>query len=245
MAGNDQRLRLVTPKSQPLQLAFDAFMIAQEAARHSPLTLQWYSKRLGRFMAFLFERGITAPENITPTDCRAFLVDLEREGLSANTVHGSAQAVKTFCRFLEREGFAPQNAMARVTMPKVPKVIMPAFSIEDVRGLLRACRSPRDTAIVLCLLDSGCRAAEFCALRVQDVDLRSGSVRVIHGKGGKDRTCYLGAKARQALVKYLRARPLPPDRIGGYAGIHSGASAPPAWSPCTRGGGTRGRCGSP
>jgi len=207
MAGNDQRLRLVTPKSQPLQLALDAFMIAQEAAWHSPLTLQWYSKRLGRFMAFLSERGITAPENITPTDCRAFLVDLERAGLSANTVHGSAQAVKTFCRFLEREGFAPQNAMARVTMPKVPKVIMPAFSIEDVRGLLRACRSPRDTAIVLCLLDSGCRAAEFCALRVQDVDLRSGSVRVIHGKGGKDRTCYLGAKARQALVKYLRTRP--------------------------------------
>jgi integrase len=113
----------------------------------------------------------------------------------------------------------------------VPKVIMPAFSIEDVRGLLRACRSPRDTAIVLCLLDSGCRAAEFCALRVQDVDLRSGSVRVIHGKGGKDRTCYLGAKARQALVKYLRARPLPPDRIGGSTG--------------TRLGGTRGRCGSP
>jgi len=49
------------------------------------------------------------------------------------------------------------------------------------------------------------------------VDLRSGAVRVIHGKGGRDRTCYLGAKARQALVKYLRARP----RM-----LLSGASAP-------------------
>ena len=115
--------------------------------------------------------------------------------------------VKTFCRFLEREGFAPKNAFAHVVTPKLPKEIMPAFSPEDVQRLLRACRSRRDTAIVLCLLDSGCRAAEFCALRVQDVDLRTGGVRVIRGKGGKDRTSYLGGKARQALIRHLRERP--------------------------------------
>jgi len=134
-------------------------------------------------------------------------VDLEREGLAPNTVHGYAQILKTFCRFLESEGFAPTNAMARVAMPKLPKQIMPAFSPEDVKRLLGACTSARETAIVLCLLDSGCRAAEFCALRVQDVDLRSGSVRVIHGKGAKDRSVYLGGKARQALIRYLRERP--------------------------------------
>jgi len=208
MAGNEQKfIPRVFAQSQPLELAFDAFLIAQEAARHSPLTLEWYAQRLGRFLAFLSERGITDPECLTPTDCRAFLVDLERKGLAANTVHGSARAVKTFCRFLAREGFASQNAMAHVAMPKLPKEIQPAFSPDDALRLLGACRSPRDTAIVLCLLDSGARGSEFCALRLQDVNLRTGTVRVIHGKGAKDRMCYLGGKARQALVKYLRTRP--------------------------------------
>jgi site-specific recombinase XerD len=55
-------------------------------------------------------------------------------------------------------------------------------------------------------LDSGLRGAEFCALRVQDVDLRTGAVHVIHGKGGKDRTAYLGGKSRLALIRYLRER---------------------------------------
>ena len=43
MAATEQRFRLelVTPANQPLQLAYDAFIIAQEAQRHSPLTLKW------------------------------------------------------------------------------------------------------------------------------------------------------------------------------------------------------------
>jgi integrase/recombinase XerD len=181
-------------------------MIAQEAARHSPATIRWYEQRLGRFITFLIERGIEAPENLSATDCRAFLVLLSRVQLKDNTLHGYAQVVKTFCRFLHREGFAATDAMSNVAMPKVAKRIMPAFAPGDVQKLLKACQSARDAAMVLCLLDSGARGSEFVTLRVGDIDLRTGTVRIIHGKGGKDRTCYLGAKARQKLVAYLRTR---------------------------------------
>jgi len=97
-------------------LAYDAFLIAQEAARHSPLTLKWYTQRLGRFLEFLVEGGTTAPEDITAPECRAFFVELGRCKLKDTTVQGYAQAVKPSCRFLEREGFAPRNAMATVRM---------------------------------------------------------------------------------------------------------------------------------
>lgn len=210
MPASEQRfpqLTLVTPKDRPLRLAHDAFLIAQEAARHSPLTLRWYEHRLGRFLAFLAERSVTAPERITPTDCRMFLVELQHTGLANNTLHGFAQAVKTFCRFMEREGYAPTNAFARVTMPKVGQRLMPALTPDDVKRLLTACETPRDCAVVLCLLDSGARASEFCALRLADVDLRVGTVRIAHGKGDKARACYLGAKSRRALLVYLRSRP--------------------------------------
>ena len=207
MSPNVQRFRLVTPQGQSLSLAYDAFLVAQEAARHSPLTLKWYRQRLGAFHAFLHEQGVNSPEGITATHCRAFLVVLARRNLKDTTIHGYAQVLKTFCKFLEREGFTPTNAMRNVAMPKVDKRILPAFSPQDVKSLLDACASRRDSAIVYCLLDSGCRAGEFVALRMGDVDLRTGTVRVVHGKGGKDRTTYLGAKARRALINYLRKHP--------------------------------------
>ena len=206
MSSTKQRFILVSSEHRSLQLAYDAFMVAQEAARHSPLTLKWYAQRLGRFLEFLKAHKVTDPGSITPTHCRSFIVELARRGLKDTTIHGYAQVIKTFCRFLEREDFAPANAMAHVTMPKVAKRIMPAFTPSDVKALLEACKSARDTAIILCLLDSGARASEFVALRIADVDLRTGTTRILRGKGGKYRVCYLGARARKALIKYLRER---------------------------------------
>ena len=88
--------------------------------------------------------------------------------------------------------------MARVKMPKLPKEILPAFAPGDVQKLMAVCKTPRDKAIVLCLLDSGCRAREFSALTIADVDMQTGTVTVRQGKGKKDRITFLGAKARRA-----------------------------------------------
>ncbi len=51
-----------------LEFAFDSFLIAQEAARHSPSTVIWYRQRLGRFLQFLDEEcGIDYSDDITPS----------------------------------------------------------------------------------------------------------------------------------------------------------------------------------
>jgi integrase/recombinase XerD len=64
----------------------------------------------------------------------------------------------------------------------------------------------RDRAIVLGLLDTGCRAAELCALAVGDVDMKTGAVQIRRGKGDKGRTVYLGNLAREALWRYVSKR---------------------------------------
>ncbi len=74
-------------------------------------------------------------------------------------------------------------------------------------GDARTLTGERDRAAMLCLLDSGCRAAEFLALNIGDVNLASGAVTVRKGKGAKTRVTFLGAKARKALLAYLRQRP--------------------------------------
>ena len=68
--------------------------------------------------------------------------------------------------------------------------------------------SKRDKAILLTLLDTGLRASELCALRVEDVDMKSGKVRVRAGdagkaKGGKGRVVFMGKSARRFLWRYL------------------------------------------
>lgn len=77
--------------------------------------------------------------------------------------------------------------------------------------MLRTCQrrtftGDRDKAILLSLLDTGCRRAEFFAPNVGDGNLSNGAVLVRHGKGNKPRTVFLGAKSRRVLVAYLRHR---------------------------------------
>jgi site-specific recombinase XerD len=105
--------------------------------------------------------------------------------------------------------------MRKVKMPRLDKDIPPAFTPDDVHKLLQTCKTARDSAIVLCLLDSGCRAAEFVALNVGDIDLKTGTVAIRQGKGRKDRTAFLGTKARKALVRYAmeRGRPAPNEPL--------------------------------
>lgn len=107
---------------------------------------------------------------------------------------------------------------------------MDTYTREDIENILKACTysreadpwnrrkfvmrrhtANRDRAIVLTLLDSGLRASELYALRIGDIDLRTGRVEVKHGvqggaKGGKGRTVYLGKTARKAVWRYLAER---------------------------------------
>jgi integrase/recombinase XerD len=120
--------------------------------------------------------------------------------------------------------------MRGVARPKFPRAPVEPFSREDVTALLKACifmdeahpknrrsfvmrrgTADRDQAVVLTLLDTGLRASELCALKIGDIDQKTGKVIVKHGaeggaKGGKGRTVYLGKAGRRALWRYLMLR---------------------------------------
>lgn len=201
-------LRLVLPEPYGLAAYLDMFMLHQEAAHHTPKTLSYYRYTLANFLDYLSVRGVKGPEGVKATHIRAFLTDLQKQGYADTTVHGHARAVKAFFNFLVTEEVLDASPMRKVTMPKLEQKIHPPFSGEDIEALLKACQHSknalRDKAIVLCLLDSGLRAAEFVGMNVGDVD-KDGLVRV-HGKGMKDRYVRLGAKARKAMLHYLAKR---------------------------------------
>jgi integrase/recombinase XerD len=209
----------------PIEEAYDAFLIDRRASNYTPRTLKTYRERLREFIKWLDGRGVQHIEQIRATHIRAYLLHLQELRKSPWTVHGQAQVIKTFCRWLVADEWLEKNPMQNVKMPKLPKEILPALSKAEVQKLLDAADNKRDYALILFLLDTGIRALELVNLDGRDIDLRSGVVMIRQGKGQKDRTTYIGARATKALIRYYRAvlhgTPEPNDPVWVSIGIRN------------------------
>lgn len=200
----EQSLRSTSPT--PLELAAKAFYLDRQASNCTPRTLIWYRKYISEFTKWANSRGITTPEEVTPTDLRVYLVSCHERGLGPKSVHNCAKAVKTFLNFLVLDKLLAASPMVSVRMPKLPKNVLPPFSAEDAKRLIAACEDDRDLAIVLFLLDTGARAAEMVALDVGDVAVEDGSVLIKCGKGQKGRIVYIGARTQKVLIRCMIKR---------------------------------------
>jgi site-specific recombinase XerD len=198
------------PQNTTLVQALELFLLDRRARGLASSTLEFYQDRLRPFLAYLQDQGIVTLDDLTAAHIRAYLVTLQARPLSAYSQHAAARSIRALLNFCILEELLEQSPMRKVRMPKLPQEILPAFTATEIRALLAACNDSdfpeRDHAMVLALLDTGCRAKEFVALNVGDVDARTGAVTVHQGKGAKDRTTALGSQARRALRKYLALR---------------------------------------
>lgn len=78
------------------------------------------------------------------------------------------------------------------------------MSSDELKRAIDACESKRDRALLLFLADSGLRRAEVCALNWGDIDMKTGLVRAVQGKGRKDRSAVISPTVRRALLQYRR-----------------------------------------
>jgi site-specific recombinase XerD len=186
------------------------FLLDRQAARATAKTIQTYSYVLNSFSEWLLSHGVSDVSHMLAQHIRAYLVHLQEKGHKDTTQHCHARVIRTWCNWLVAEGDLAQSPMARVKMPRLEQRIPPPFSRDDIVALLGACNrhdpmGARNQAIILCLLDSGLRAEEFVKLQIGDVNMTTGLVTVL-GKGHKQRTVRLGAKARAAIRRMLAFR---------------------------------------
>jgi integrase/recombinase XerD len=136
----------------------------------------------------------------------------EERPYRATSVARALSAVRSFHRFLVREGVTDRDPAAAVAQPRLPRSLPRPIPVEEVERLLDAPdpSTPaglRDKAILELLYGSGLRISELTGSDVDDLELEDGSVRVL-GKGGKEREVPLGSFAREAIEAYLtRGRP--------------------------------------
>lgn len=164
-----------------------------------------YSRDLMRFVVFL-DRKEWTPLNLDREMLSAYVRRLGKK-LSARSVARHVSSLRTFFRFLVREGKLEVNPARLLESPKQPRKLPGTLSVQEVEQLLSAPKpvSPkgqRDLAMLELLYATGLRVSELVGLRLSNINLEAGYVRTL-GKGSKERVVPMGEKARVALAVYL------------------------------------------
>jgi integrase/recombinase XerD len=184
---------------------FLGYMSVERGA--SPHTISAYRRDLTTYVAFLEARGVGTPSTVTRDDATAFIAHLQDAGLAPASVERKAAAVKSFHKFLVREGVTDNHPTAGMPLPKKPERLPDVMSVDEASRLLDLpfADSPvgvRDRAMLEVLYGCGLRASEAASLDLNDVDVREGFVRVF-GKGSKERGVPVAGAALTALQDYL------------------------------------------
>ncbi|CAO81518.1 site-specific tyrosine recombinase/integron integrase [Candidatus Cloacimonas acidaminovorans] len=180
----------------------------------SPRTITAYKLDLEQFHSFIqryFENGEVDIKGITVLNIRDFFRFLNEKPDCNRSLARKSAALNSFFRYCKRSGFIQNNPMEKIKRPKYEVPLPKCFTEEEVRTLLSIpdTDSPfgiRNKAILETLYSSGLRISELAGIRLQDIDLKRGLVRVT-GKGNKQRIVPLGSYAIEAINNYLKVRP--------------------------------------
>lgn len=180
----------------------ETFLIEKKSQNLSKTTILSYRSKLRLFSeSVYYENDISS---ISPDQLRIFLHRYEMNH-KPSTVYSVYRVLKLFFGWYEYELGEWDNPMRKVRPPRVPSKIIDPASLDTIDAMLPYCNI-RNQSILLFLLDSGIRSAEFLSLTIDDVNLVSGAVYIKKGKGGKARTCFIGHRTRTLLRKYLHQR---------------------------------------
>jgi site-specific recombinase XerC len=155
------------------------FLLDRKVRRASANTLSFYKRQITPFLRWCAAQGVVTLAEIQATHMRAYLLQEQERGFGDRSVDAVARSLRAWLNFAVMEELLDTTPMAKVSMPKLDKRILPASRPDDVRRLLEACTSKRDRAAVLFLLDAGLRVSEFIALNGRHVDVLHGPVRVV------------------------------------------------------------------
>jgi len=178
----------------------------------SPHTCRAYRKDLELFAAFLGEQGL--PSDVTKIDyltIRLYLGHLyQGKRIKRTSAVRKLATLRTFFRYLKREGIVEKNPAKMVAIPKGGRDLPHTLTVDEAFRFLdipdaASLLGSRDRAILEFLYSSGLRVGELTSLSLHDLDLGGGMVRVM-GKGSKERLVPIGSKAVEALRVYLARR---------------------------------------
>jgi integrase/recombinase XerC len=183
-------------------------------------TVKSYREDLTQAVGFFREKAGASvrPDQITTRLLRAFLAWLHEKGYARTTISRRVAAVRSWCRFLCRQGTLQKNPADGLRGPKLDRKLPHFLNKADVERLLAAPSADtglglRDRAILETLYSAGLRVSELVGLELGDLDLAQG-VATVRGKGKRERLALIGEAAKRAIQLWLESRSALLDGIG-------------------------------
>jgi integrase/recombinase XerD len=179
----------------------------------SEKTIGSYSQDLVRYFRFLKSNQIDHIEYADTPLILMHLAGLRKDGLGQRSRARHLVSIRGFYRFLVREKILERDPSGTVELPKTISRLPAVLSVDEIQRLLDALDSDtpkglRDTAMIELLYAAGLRVSELVGLKLQNVNLEAGFVRVF-GKGSKERIVPIGQYAMDTTRRYVEtARPL-------------------------------------
>ncbi|BFU95028.1 MAG: Tyrosine recombinase XerC [Nitrospira sp.] len=200
--------------------AFIAFLRAERRA--SPETLRGYTSDLRQFHTFLLAHRLAMapvdPGTLSREAVRAYLQWLDRGGIRRSSLARKLASLRSFYRFLVRDGLVARDPTRDIRTPKQPKLLPRVLTKEEAAAVMAGSstkrpQSARDCALLETLYSTGARVSEVVALDLEDVRHSDGIVH-LRGKGRKERLVPIGDVALRAIGEYLTQHPIPSRPAG-------------------------------
>jgi integrase/recombinase XerC len=196
--------------------AIRAFMTFLQVERNaSPETLRSYASDLRQFRSFLLSNRLAEhridPASLSPEAIRAYLHWLDQQGEKRTSLARKLASIRSFYRFLARDGLVERNPAEDIRTPKQPKHLPRVLTKEEADALMtlpndKTPGSMRDRALLETLYSTGARVSELVALDLDDVRQSEGLLR-LRGKGRKERIVPIGDIAIRAIDDYMHQHP--------------------------------------
>lgn len=179
----------------------------------SPNTVHAYRGDLSQYLTFLEKRAgrpTVGPSDLDYQGVRAFLGELFERGTAGSSSARKLAAIRSFVRYLRREGVIDHDPGALISTPRQATRIPVHLDVEEMQALLDApdTTTPlgrRDRAILELFYASGLRLSELVGVDLEDLNLSSRLLRVM-GKGGKERIVPFNRTAARTIRGYLKDR---------------------------------------
>jgi integrase/recombinase XerC len=187
---------------------FDFLTYLRNERNVSSHTLRGYLSDLEQLSTFLGDKELSAVDHQT---LRRFIAHLMQGEVKKSSIARKLSAIRSFFRYLNREGILTNNPARLVATPRREKRLPAVLTADDALRLMESPNSKkpkdhtmvlRDRAVLETLYSTGIRASELIGINQEDIDHHSSLIR-IRGKGRRERIVPIGNKAQAAIDAYL------------------------------------------
>lgn len=191
-----------------MQVSFSQYINYLKAERNaSPYTIRNYRTDLVDFFHFIKMQNLESLHEVDKHVLRAYLLQLMQRGIVKASISRKLSAIRSFYRYLQREGLVNPESILEISSPKIDKYLPEFLTLNEIKKLLGSpdLTNPsgqRDRAILELLYASGLRVSELVKLDLGQINLNTREIRV-WGKGSKERVVLMGIPAATTLNDYI------------------------------------------